>query len=108
MRAAPTPGGFPMRQLAALVLAAVLAAVVPAAYAFEGEKELYEGAKKDKPFTWYTAHYDSETAAAVCNGFEKKYPGIKCDYVRTTAQVAFQRASQDMKTGLAVASALSC
>jgi len=95
-----------MRQVVALVVTAIVALAVPA-YAFEGEKELYEAAKKDKPFTWYTAHYDSETAAAVCNGFEKKYPGIKCDYVRTTAQVAYQRASQDMKTGLAVASVFS-
>ena len=95
-----------MRQLAALVFLAILAATT-SAHAFEGEKELYEAAKKDKQFTWYTAHYDSETAAAVCKGFEQKYAGIKCDYVRTTAQVAYQRVSQDMKTGLAVASVFS-
>jgi iron(III) transport system substrate-binding protein len=99
-----------MRQLLALVVTAVLAVIVPvwsSAWAFDGEKELYEAAKKEKQFTWYTAHYDSETAAAVCNGFEKKYAGLKCDYVRTTAQVAYQRVSQDMKTGLAVASVFS-
>ncbi|MEK7838540.1 MAG: ABC transporter substrate-binding protein, partial [candidate division NC10 bacterium] len=56
------------------VVAALLAFAAPAA-AFEGEKELYEAAKKEKAFTWYTAHYDSESAAAVCGGFEKKYPG---------------------------------
>jgi len=99
-----------MRQRLALVVTAVLAVIVPvwsSAWAFDGEKELYEAAKKEKQFTWYTAHYDSETAAAVCNGFEKKYAGLKCDYVRTTAQVAYQRVSQDMKTGLAVASVFS-
>jgi iron(III) transport system substrate-binding protein len=99
-----------MRQVLALVIAAVVALAVPICsevWAFDGEKELYEAAKKEKAFTWYTAHYDSETAAAVCNGFEKKYPGIKCEYVRTTAQVAFQRVSQDMKAGLAVASVIS-
>ena len=99
-----------MRQVLALVFAAVVALAVPAwsnAWAFEGEKELYEAAKKEKQFTWYTAHYDSETAAAVCNGFEKKYAGLKCEYVRTTAQVAYQRVSQDMKAGLAVASVFS-
>ena len=95
-----------MRQLAALIVAAVLAAAVPA-HAFDGEKELYEAAKKDKPFTWYTAHYNSETAAAICNGFEAKYPGVKCNYVRTTAQVAYQRQAQDQKAGLAVASVIS-
>ena len=64
-----------MSQLAALVFVAILAATT-SAHAFEGEKELYEAAKKDKQFTWYTAHYNSETAAAVCNGFEAKYPDI--------------------------------
>ena len=93
-----------------LVLAAAVAAMSFAggrAGAFDGEKPLYEAAKKEKEFTWYTAHYDSETAAAVCNGFEKKYPGIKCNYVRTTAQVAYQRLAQDQKAGIAQASVIS-
>ena len=93
------------RVAVALALALVLGA--PGARAFEGEGELYEAAKKDKPFTWYTAHYDSETAASVCNGFEKKYSGVKCNFVRTTAQVAYQRLAQDEKAGLAVASVIS-
>jgi iron(III) transport system substrate-binding protein len=75
--------------------------------AFDGEQQLYEAAKKEKAFTWYTAHYDSETAAAICAGFEKKYPGIKCNNIRTTAQVAYQRLAQDQKAGLAVASVIS-
>ena len=65
------------------------------------------GREEGGQFTWYTAHYDSETAAAVCNGFEKKYPGVKCNYVRTTAQVAYQRLAQDQKAGLAQASVIS-
>ncbi len=32
---------------------------------------------------------------------------MKCNYVRTTAQVAYQRLSQDMKGGLAIASVIS-
>jgi iron(III) transport system substrate-binding protein len=95
-----------MTLLLSLAVAVVLA-LAPAAYAFEGEPALYEAAKKEKALTWYTAHYNSESAAAVCNGFEQKYPGIKCNYVRTTAQVAYQRLSQDMKGGLAVASVFS-
>src|SRR3990167_8054590 len=91
--------------LVMMVVAALLAFAAPAA-AFEGEKELYEAAKKEKAFTWYTAHYDSESAAAICSGFEKKYPGIKCNYIRTTAQVAYQRLAQDQKAGLAVASVI--
>ena len=88
------------------VLTLLLACAAPAA-AFEGEQALYEAARKEKELTWYTAHYNSESAAAVCNGFEKKYPGIKCNYIRTTAQVAYQRLAQDQKAGLAVASVFS-
>src|SRR4029453_10575266 len=70
-------------------------------------KALHDAAKKEKEFTWYTAHYNSETAVALCQGFEKKYPGVKCNYIRTTAQVAYQRLAQDQKAGLAVASVFS-
>jgi len=87
-----------------MAVAAALVAFPASAGAFEGEKDLYEAAKKEKAFTWYTAHYDSETAAAVCNGFEQKYPGIKCNYIRQTAQVSYQRLAQDQKAGLAIAS----
>jgi iron(III) transport system substrate-binding protein len=93
-----------------MLLPAALASILlcpPPARAFEGEGALYEAAKKDKAFTWYTAHYDSETAAAVCNAFDRKYPGVKCNYVRTTAQVAYQRLAQDQKAGLAIASVFS-
>ena len=93
------------RLVFAIVISAILA-WAPLAPAFEGEGQLYEAAKKEKELTWYTAHYGSETAAAVCNGFEKKYPGIKCNYIRTTAQVAYQRLAQDQKAGLAVASVI--
>jgi iron(III) transport system substrate-binding protein len=93
------------RLVFAIVISAILA-WVPLAHAFEGEGQLYEAAKKEKELTWYTAHYGSETAAAVCSGFEKKYPGIKCNYIRTTAQVAYQRLAQDQKAGLAVASVI--
>jgi len=102
-----------MRTLRVLLLAAFAAACplaagagAPAA-AFEGEAQLYESAKKEKEITWYTSHYDSETAAALCGGFEKKYPGVKCNYVRTTAQVAYQRLAQDQKAGIAQASVIS-
>lgn len=77
------------------------------ARAFDGEKELHEAAKKEKEFTWYTAHYNTETAAAICNGFDKQYPGVACKYIRTTAQVAYQRLAQDQKAGIAQASVIS-
>jgi hypothetical protein len=77
-----------MRTLLSLLLAAAVALVAgPAgAQSFEGEAQLYEAAKKEQAFTWYTAHFDTDTAAAICAGFEKKYAGIKGNDIRTTAQ----------------------
>jgi iron(III) transport system substrate-binding protein len=63
------------------------------------EKELYELAKKEGELTWYTAHSDDVTAQALGRAFEALFPGIKVNVVRTTAQVAFQRVSQEIKAG---------
>jgi iron(III) transport system substrate-binding protein len=63
------------------------------------EKELYEAAKKEGELTWYTSHSDDETAQALGRDFEANYPGLKASVVRTTAQVAFQRVSQELKAG---------
>src|SRR5207245_1639576 len=71
------------------------------------EQALYDAAKKEREFTVYTAHYDTETIADICAAFDKKYPGVKCNFVRTTAQVAYQRFQQDLKANLAVASVFS-
>ncbi|HKW95694.1 MAG TPA: extracellular solute-binding protein [Methylomirabilota bacterium] len=100
---------MPGPRILAFTLLAVTASLAPAGplLAFDGEKALYEAAKKEKEFTWYTAHYNSEAAAAICRGFEKKYPGVKCNYVRTTAQVAYQRLAQDQKAGIAQCSVIS-
>src|SRR5690606_28193206 len=61
--------------------------------------ELYEAAKKEGELTWYVAHFDSETAQAVGQGFTERYPGVNVNVVRTTAQVAFQRLNQDIRAG---------
>ncbi|MEP6702995.1 MAG: extracellular solute-binding protein, partial [Betaproteobacteria bacterium] len=71
------------------------------------EKTLYEAAKKEKEFTVYTAHYNTEEIAILCAAFDKKYPGVKCNFVRTTAQVAFQRLQQDLQANAPVASVFS-
>src|SRR6266566_2275071 len=63
------------------------------------EKELYAAAKQEGSLTWYTAHSDDVTAQALGREFEALYPGIKVSVVRTTAQVAFQRVSQEIKAG---------
>jgi iron(III) transport system substrate-binding protein len=93
--------------LAGAAMAVVAAAPARAQQMQPWEKELYEAAKKEKPVTVYTAHYNTDEAAALCAGFEKKYPGLKCNFVRTTAQVAFQRLQQDMQANAPVASVFS-
>ena len=68
------------------------------------EKELYEAAKKEGgELTWYTAQSDDITAQALGRSFEQVYPGLKVNVLRTTAQVAYQRVTQEIK-----ASAIQC
>jgi iron(III) transport system substrate-binding protein len=68
------------------------------------EKELFEAAKKEGgELTWYTAQSDDITAQALGRSFEQLYPGIKVNVLRTTAQVAYQRVTQEIK-----ASAIQC
>src|SRR4030088_591960 len=68
------------------------------------EKELYDAAKKEGgELTWYTAHSDDITAQILGRSFESIYPGIKVNVLRTTAQVAYQRITQEIK-----ASAIQC
>jgi iron(III) transport system substrate-binding protein len=68
------------------------------------EKELYDAAKKEGgELTWYTAHSDDITAQALGRSFESIYPGLKVNVLRTTAQVAYQRVTQELK-----ASAVQC
>jgi iron(III) transport system substrate-binding protein len=88
----------------ALVLAAIGAQLSPrraiaVAEMTAHEKELYAAAKKEGELTWYTAHSDDVTAQALGRGFETSYPGIRVSVVRTTAQVAFQRVSQELRAG---------
>lgn len=97
-----------IRCLLALLGAALISASAPARAQMPAwEKDLYEAAKKEKQFTFYTAHYNTEEAARLCDAFEKKYPGVKCNFVRTTAQVAFQRFQQDLQANVPVASVFS-
>src|SRR6202521_1230777 len=63
------------------------------------QTELYKAAQKEGELAWYTAHSHDVTMQAIGRGFEAKYPGIKVSVVRTTAQIAFQRVSQEVKAG---------
>ncbi len=92
-----------MKRRTFLEATAAAAALAPWTISAAGaeDAELYGAAKAEGQVTWYTAHFDTQTAEAVGNAFAKKYPGIRANVVRTTAQVAFQRLSQDLKTGIA-------
>src|SRR3979411_2839960 len=90
---------------AALLLGTGLRALAQSAPAMTPhEKELYEAAKKEGgELTWYTAHSDDITRQALRRIFEQFYPGLKVNVLRPTAQVAYQRITQEIK-----ASAIQC
>ncbi|CAN5390243.1 extracellular solute-binding protein [soil metagenome] len=62
---------------------------------------LHEAARKEGEMTWYIVFLPSEDAEMMARTFSTRYPGIKVNVVRTTAQVAFQRLNQDLKAGTA-------
>lgn len=67
----------------------------------EHERELYEAAKREGEVTWYSGQYSAEGSEAVGRAFGERYPGLRCNVVRSTSQVAFQRLSQDQRAGVA-------
>lgn len=75
-----------------------LFSTVPAFAQSAAQSALYEAAKKEGELTWYSAHYTSEMAERVGREFTAKYPGVRVNVVRTTAQVAFQRLNQDIQS----------
>lgn len=92
-------------------IAAGMLAMAPALVAAQdmtaNEKALYEAAKEEGELTWYTAHTSAEVAEAMGAAFTERYPGVKVNVVRSTAQVAFQRLSQDLRAGVAQCDVLS-
>ncbi len=67
----------------------------------EGEiAKLYAGAKKEGLVSWSVAHYPQETAEKVRDAFKAKYPGVNVEFIRQTAQVIYQRLSQDLKANV--------
>ena len=97
-----------MKRLAALAIVAALAAMFAGGplSARADMKALEEAAKKEGELTWYTTHYTSEAAEELGAVFTKLY-GIKVNVVRTTAQVAYQRATQDFKAGQTICDVFS-
>ena len=65
------------------------------------ERGLYEAARdKKETITWYESQYRTETAEAIARAFREKYPGVGINVIRSTAQVIFQRLSQDQRAGV--------
>lgn len=88
------------KPLARLLMAALcILASVKAADA--DEAQWYDGAKREGQVTWYITHYSGELAQEAGRAFTARYPGVTVNVVRTTAQVAFARLSQDIKAGIA-------
>ena len=67
----------------------------------EHEAALYDAAKKEGEMTWYIAHYTSETSERFGRTFTEKYPGVRINVIRSTAQVAFQRLAKDLQSQVA-------
>lgn len=63
--------------------------------------DLYEKAKKEGELTWYIGHWRTETAERIGRMFSEQYPGVKCNVVRATGQVLYQRLNQDMRAKVA-------
>jgi len=95
---------------AATALAAFLL-WVPAANAqasmTEAEQKLYEAAKAEGSFNWYTSMMDSERTETFCSMFEKRYPGVDCNALRATGQVTFQRLAQEIQANAVQADVFS-
>ena len=64
------------------------------------ERALYEAAKREGEITWYTGQYSADASEAAGRAFNERYPGVRCNVVRSTSQVAFQRLSQDFRAGV--------
>ncbi|NKC33521.1 ABC transporter substrate-binding protein [Falsiroseomonas selenitidurans] len=65
------------------------------------ERQLYEAAQREGEITWYSGQYNAETSEAIGRAFNERYPGVRCNVVRSTSQVAFQRLSQDARANVA-------
>ena len=70
-------------------------------------KDLHEKAKKEGEISWYLTHWRTETAERVGNLFMQTWPGVRCNVVRSTGQVLFQRLNQEFKARVPVCDVFS-
>jgi iron(III) transport system substrate-binding protein len=64
------------------------------------EEKLYAEARKEGQVVWWTAHYALSAAEAVRDAFVARFPGIQVQFIRQTAQVIYQRLTQNLKAGV--------
>src|SRR6267378_1906410 len=96
---ATAPTTAPAAAAAKPTTAAPASTAAPAGGANSDLDQLYAAAKKEGHLVWWTAHYAQEAADAVKNAFVAKYPGIEVEYIRQTAQVVYQRLTENLKAG---------
>jgi len=77
---------------------AIFAAQAPA-LADDEFADLAAKAKAEGEVTWYTAHFDTALVGKIGSAFTAKYPGIKVNGLKATAQVSYQRLLQDLSAG---------
>jgi iron(III) transport system substrate-binding protein len=63
-------------------------------------KALEAAAAAEKEITWYVSYPSAEDAELTARRFMERYPSIKVNVVRATAQVIYQRLQQDLKNGI--------
>jgi iron(III) transport system substrate-binding protein len=98
--------GINRRQLLGGTAVLAAAALLPERLAFAQampahERQLHEAAQREGEVTWYTGQLQAEPSEAIGRAFTERFPGVKCNVVRTTSQVAFQRLSQDARAQVA-------
>ncbi|MBD5656358.1 MAG: extracellular solute-binding protein, partial [Candidatus Eremiobacteraeota bacterium] len=81
----------------AATLAATTAAALARSQSDADVSKLYEAAKAEGTVAWWISPYPIETCEAIRAAFEAKYPGVKVELTRLTAQVVFQRVLQDVQ-----------
>ena len=81
--------------------AAALMGLRPASAQADYIAELYAKAKQEGELTWYSVYWPSDRSEKHGSIFTKAFPGVKVNVVRATAQVAYQRLSQDIQANAA-------
>ncbi len=77
---------------------AIFAAQAPA-LADDEFADIAAKAKAEGEVTWYTAHFDTTLVGKIGSAFTAKYPGIKVNGLKATAQISYQRLLQDLSAG---------